>query len=628
MAADRGLRGDPEDLQLPESLQGIIAARLDGLPPELKSLLQDAAVLGKVFWLGAAASIGGVDRRDSEQRLRDLERRQFVRRDRRSSVAGETEYAFWHLLVRDVAYGQIPRGLRAEKHALAAEWIASLAADRIEDLGEMLAHHYLAALEFARAAGQETTPLEEPARRALRAAGDRALALNAFGSAARYFGEAASLWPVGDRERPQILFRHARAQWLYQESAKEALSEALEELLASNDVELAAEAAAMLGDTYWREGQQDEAFQHFDRARELMEPRGPSPAKAWVLSLHSRALMLAARNDKAIEVGRAALAMADSLGLADIRAHALNNIGTARTSQGDLGGLADLEASIATAEEANAQRDVARGYINLSAMTLLRGDLRRAREMQERGMEVAERHGLGGQGRWLRGSFPILLYESGEWDRALRAADDFIAEVEGAPHYQEMEVRNVRALIRLARGDVDGALDDSEKGLDMARGAKDPQALHPALGERARILFLSGHRSKGLALMEELVDIVSPAGVDLTAAFWFVPGGLVLGAEGRGEVLTRLAESAPPTPWIRAGSAIARGDFAEAADILARIGSRPEEAFARLMEAERLVDAGRRTEADVELSRALAFYRSVGATRFIGEAEGLLAPTA
>jgi class 3 adenylate cyclase/tetratricopeptide (TPR) repeat protein len=629
MAADRGLRGDPEELRLPESLQGIIAARLDGLPPELKSLIQDAAVLGKVFWLGAVVSIGGVERRDVEQRLRNLEQRQFVRRDRRSSVAGETEYAFWHLLVRDVAYGQIPRGLRAQKHSLAAEWMASLAADRIEDLAEMLAHHYLAALEFARAAGQDTSALEVPARLALRAAGDRALALNSFGAAGRYFGEAAALWPADDPERPKILYRHARALWLYQESAKEALTAALDDLLESGEVELAAEAAAMLGDTFWREGQRDTAFRHFDRARDLVTRTGPSPSKAWVLSLHSRLLMLAGRNDEAIELGRETLAMADSLGLSDIRAHALNNIGTARTAKGDLGGLTDLQASIATAEEANAQRDVARGYINLSSMTLLLGELRRSREMHDRGMEVSERHGLGGQRRWLQGSFPVLLYHAGKWNEALRAADDFIAEAEfGSPHYQEMESRDVRASIRLARDDVEGALDDSAKALAMARGAKDPQALHPSLGERARILFLVGDRPEALAIAEELVGIVSTSGIDLTAAYWFVSAGLVLGAEGRGDVLLRLAESAPPTPWVEAGKTLAVGDFAGAADILAKMGSRPEESFARLLEAERLVETGRRPEAEVELSRALAFYRSVGAARFIGQAEALLASTA
>jgi class 3 adenylate cyclase/tetratricopeptide (TPR) repeat protein len=628
MAAERDIQDDSGDLPLPESLQGIIAARLDGLPGEEKSLLQNGAVVGKVFWLGAVASIGDLGREDAERQLRELERRQFVRRDRRSSVAGEHEYAFWHLLVRDVAYGQIPRGLRAQKHALAAKWTASLAADRIEDVAEMLAHHYLAALEFADAAGQDTASLEGPARVALRAAGDRALTLNSFGAAVRFFGQAAARWPAADPERPEILYRHARALWLYQESAREPLSEALDELLAAKKAALAAEAAAMLGDTFWREGQRDTAFRYFDRARALVAQSGPSPSKAWVLSLHSRALMLAGRNDEAIELGRETVAMAESLGLAAIGAHALNNIGTARTSKGDLGGLADLEASIATAEEANAQRDVARGYINISSMALMLGDLQRARETQDRGMEVSERHGLGGQGRWLRGAQPTLLYHEGQWDEALRAADDFIAESEaGTRHYQEMEARQARSSIRLARGDVDGALDDSAKNLAMARGAKDPQVLHPALGERARILHLSGHRAEARAVSEELLSMVRQESSDLTWSAWFLSLAHVLGSDPDADLAT-FAKKAVRTPWIEAGEAVMADDLRSAADILARMGSRPEEAFARLRAGERFTEDGRVEEAESQLRRALDFYRTVEATGYIARAESLLRSSA
>nr|MBA3383196.1 AAA family ATPase [Actinomycetota bacterium] len=128
------------DADLPESVQGIIAARLDGLPGEDKELLQDAAVVGKVFWSGALAEIGHRERSVVEDRLHALERRELVRRERRSSVAGESEYAFRHLLVRDVAYGAIPRATRAERHRRAAEWIEALG--RPEDHADLLAHHY------------------------------------------------------------------------------------------------------------------------------------------------------------------------------------------------------------------------------------------------------------------------------------------------------------------------------------------------------------------------------------------------------------------------------------------------------------------------------------------------------
>jgi len=101
------------ELTLPKSVQGIIAARLDTLPSEEKALVQDASVLGKVFWFGELAHVTGVEPAAVDERLRALERKEFVRRERRSSVSGETAYVFRHALVRDVAYSAIPRGRRA-----------------------------------------------------------------------------------------------------------------------------------------------------------------------------------------------------------------------------------------------------------------------------------------------------------------------------------------------------------------------------------------------------------------------------------------------------------------------------------------------------------------------------------
>jgi hypothetical protein len=89
----------------------------------------------------------------------------------------------------------------------AAHWIEALSPDRAEDRAELLAHHWQAALEFARAAGQDTAVLADRARLALREAGDRALDLNAFAAAARWYGAALELWPADDPDRPWLLFR-------------------------------------------------------------------------------------------------------------------------------------------------------------------------------------------------------------------------------------------------------------------------------------------------------------------------------------------------------------------------------------------------------------------------------------
>jgi predicted ATPase len=164
MLAERGAP-DP-DTPLPETVQALIAARLDTLPPERKSLLQDAAVVGKVFWTGAVAAIGNVDERAVKDGMRELVRKELVRPTRTSSVEGQEELAFWHVLVRDVAYQQIPRVARAEKHRGASEWIEQIAGERAADHAEILVHHAQQALDLARAAGSShLEPLEDSLRR-------------------------------------------------------------------------------------------------------------------------------------------------------------------------------------------------------------------------------------------------------------------------------------------------------------------------------------------------------------------------------------------------------------------------------------------------------------------------------
>jgi DNA-binding SARP family transcriptional activator len=185
--------------ELPGTLHGIVAARLDALADVEKQLLQDAAVVGNVFWVGALAAVGGVGHRDAEELLRALVRREFVQRARRSSVAGDTEYAFRHELLRDVAYGEIPRAGRAERHRRAAEWIDSMG--RPDDHAELLAHHYLAALDYAGATGDDVAILVERAAQALRHGGLRAIRLSANERAVEHFSRAIGLMerlPEGD----------------------------------------------------------------------------------------------------------------------------------------------------------------------------------------------------------------------------------------------------------------------------------------------------------------------------------------------------------------------------------------------------------------------------------------------
>jgi predicted ATPase len=300
----RMLRDRDLDGELPETVQGLIAARLDLLEPAQKLLLQDGAVLGKRFRIGGLASLSGLDRPSLEAGLHALERKEFLRRERGRVVEGESEYAFCHVLVRDVAYGQLPRADRAEKHLTAARWIEGLG--RREDHAEMLAHHYLQAFELTRAAGGDASPFADAAGSALEDAGDRSLALHAYDVSARFYRAALELAGQGDAASGRLLLRLGRALYRLGEPAAEVLERARDECVAAGEPEAAIEAQAILCEQVWSDGERDAAFAELSVARERAEPLPPSPAKAQLLSVGSRLLMRAAEYEEAIRLGEEA----------------------------------------------------------------------------------------------------------------------------------------------------------------------------------------------------------------------------------------------------------------------------------------------------------------------------------
>ena len=618
---------DLANVELPDSVQGIIAARLDGLDARDKALLQDAAVIGKAFWVGAVAAIGGRDVDQIEQRLHELERGRFVRRARRSSVGSDAEYAFLHVLVRDVAYGQIPRAARAEKHRAAAEWIAALGGDRLEDRAELLAHHYLSALELSRSAGLDVSGIEGPARRALRAAGDRALSLGAYASGERAFAAAVELWPEDDRERGHVLLQYGRARYLHLDEGADVLAEARDRLLADGDVEKAAVAEFLIGDMVWRRGRGKDTQGHFDRAASLIEGRPASPDVAQAKAYIARYLMVTGRSADAIRVGREALGLADALADDELRAFTLNSIGMSRVDMGELAGMRDIEESVRVAERANLPWHITRNTVNLGVSLFYVGDMRAALEVHRRNLENAERFALPGAIIWNRSEVAFDLCALGRWDESLAIIDAELTRMESAPHYLEVQHRQMRARIRTGRGDAAGAVEDAERGVEAGRAAGDPQALLPTLAERGRAYLLIGDLDRAVASIDEILRMTDPLPT-MSRAWWIVQAAMVLTDAGRGEEILALGGADLPSRWIAAAQAWASGDLVDAADRFAEIGSIPDEAYARQREAERLIVAGRRDEAEPHLSRALELYRGMGATAFILRAEQLLAPPA
>jgi class 3 adenylate cyclase/tetratricopeptide (TPR) repeat protein len=622
LVQERGGTGDG-DLALPESVQGLIAARVDALSAEEKGLLQDAAVVGKVVWVGTVAALAGVPRWTVEERLHALERKEFVRREQRSTVESETEYAFRHVLVRDVAYGQIPRSARAEKHRLVAEWIESIG-ERNEDRAEMLAHHYLSALEFANASGQSTDALAGPARIALRDAGDRAWALAAAGAARRYYGAALELWPEREPGRGKLLYLHGRALRVADNSGDEVLAQARDALVAEGDRETAAEAEATRAELSWYLGRTGEAIERLELASSLVEEAGSSAARTRVLAERARLEMFAGRTQEAIEIGREALEIAEALGDDEQRAELLNTIGVARSfaDESDRGCLDDLEQSLALARKVGVLPTLVRSLYNLAEVRLMLIGVGASRDLYEENREASERFGLESGSRWFRGGAPWLLYLVGRWDDALRTAEEFVAEVEaGSPHYQEMNCRMVRGKIRLARGDLAGALDDAHKAVAFAREAKDLQLIQPSFSFSALVHALTGDADEAATLANEVLEAKPLMGMYVVDLPWAMRE-LRRGDEFLARAFAPLPEGREPTPWRAAACAVAEGNFARAAELYGQVGSLPDEAYALLAVAEE------RGATAPELERSLAFYRDVGATAYLERGEALLAASA
>src|SRR4051812_28613306 len=133
-------REEIRSVDLPDSVQAVILARLDLLSAEEKRVAQRAAVIGRFFWDGAVAAVAGAD--DLDGVLGTLRRREFVRERMSSSMAGQREFVFKHVLIRDVAYESLPRRERGRAHVDAAEWLERTSADRAAEMSEQLAHHY------------------------------------------------------------------------------------------------------------------------------------------------------------------------------------------------------------------------------------------------------------------------------------------------------------------------------------------------------------------------------------------------------------------------------------------------------------------------------------------------------
>jgi len=596
------------DLPLPETVQGLIAARIDALPPAEKDLLQNAAVLGKVFWPGALEG-------STEECLHALERREFIRRDRRSAVANETQYAFHHLLVRDVAYGQIPRARRMEKHRAAAGWIEGLSPDRSDDRAEMLAYHYREALHLAEATGADREPLREPALRALVDASERAAALSSWTAAAELATEALALAADDDPHRATLQLRLARAKAFGTEAEIDIpLAEAARDSsLARGDREGGAEAEAFLGWAHFWTGDGSASRAHAAAALELARDLPASPAKGYAYERAARREAIGGDPDHAIALSNDTLTIAEELDDNELRSEALNSRGIAKGKLGDKAGIDDLRRAVELADASQAVQPMATARNNLASTLASFGHVRESIAACTEAREIALRLGSRAAAQWPAMQLVIDGMLVGD-PTALAEGQALLEEVSPASQVHQGLCTALGYMLAVRARFVE-AEPLVEEGLASARLAGDAQVVAPALAAKLIFTILIGRTEEANAVVDEFV----------TTPHYFEPTfmgeiALQLVELGRERDWLAVAPSFRPTLWRESGTAVAEGDFVRAAEIYEEIGALFAQAWARLLAAERGDFA--------QLEPARAFFATLEAKPFLARCDAVLAASA
>ncbi len=536
------------DLDVPPTLHALIAARLDGLPPEERRLLQDASVLGKSFAGPALIALAGHGGAELEPLLVSLVRKEVlgVQADPRSPEHGQ--YGFLQDLVRHVAYETLSKRERRARHLAAATHLESAFQDE-DEIIEVIASHYVAANEAAPDA-DDGGEVREKARAALVRAGDRAESLGAAGEAQRYLEQAAGL-SVEGRERAALLERASRLAFYaadYDAAARLA-EESIGLYRAESETHAAARVSSRLALVERWQGHFDEAVERMERAFDVLAGDEPDEDLALLAGRLGGAYFFRGDVERALERVELAIEIGESLGAAEVLTEAFNT--RAMIAQG--GGrpeesIAFLRQGLEIAKANDRGEEMSTLNFNLSDRTFHRDRYEEALGYLRDGLEVARRRGSR-PGEWaFLAEMTYPLYMTGRWDDALAAA----AEI---PEDRLQETTTLSLLtsvfeIRLHRGEIEeaGRLLSLYGDLGASSDVQE-RACHDAAV--AGLRRAEGRLEEALAAGLEAIEVgreqFGIGSQSVKQAFLHsVEAALALGRREQAEELLALVDSAPP----------------------------------------------------------------------------------
>ncbi|WP_376776265.1 AAA family ATPase [Allocatelliglobosispora scoriae] len=548
-----------ETAPMPQTVQAVIANRLDLLELTDRAVLQAAAVIGSQFWPSAIGMAVGISTESAARALHRLEQRDLVVEHPASVMADEPEYGFRHVLVRDVCYQRLPRAERVVRHQRAADWLERVSEGRSTDLAEVLANHRWAAHEIARTLGHDPTPHAPAARVALHRAARRAYSLHALDAAVTLVTRALSL-----RLEPDLVLELFAAELaLYRDrdafltdGGAKRLAELVEALAGAGEEAGAARACTLLGTAAWSRADRILALQWLDEAARRYSRLPDSAEKAEALLELARVRMFDYETAEAMSAAQRAAEIADRLNLVEVRANARITAGLSTYLAGGEEGLAELTevAEYCKVQQLTSWRRAAH---NLAYARQEEGDLAGSNAIINEQRRTAAVGGTSLATSYVEEA--QTAYMAGDWSTTITAT---AAAMRRPTVEWDLHTVTLAAWIRVLRGELDPAENDPvAEAILAARRSGFHRILRSTVAHAALCRVLQGRKDEARDLLDELDE-------DWSATRMIATGEWVAAAAHTGSLLDRraarkvrdmLERSARRTLWVSAALATTEG---------------------------------------------------------------------
>jgi class 3 adenylate cyclase/predicted ATPase len=432
--------GSAEADTLPESVHSVLAARLDSLEPIERRLMQHAAVVGQTFWEGSLTGLAGEEGEDLTDALAALQEKDLVIPSPGSRLAGEHEYAFKHALIRDVAYGTLPKSVRARKHAQVGGFIEDRAGERADAVVALVAEHYGRAASLAaetNLASEEREPIEAAALQSLDAAGDRAAGLYSNQEALSHYEGALELTEALDdaararigEKRGDVELRLGRV-----DSAVEVWEQCLEHHRKEEDLARVGDLHRKIGAGLWYKGEREASIDHYQRGIDLLKDGPPCLELVRLYEEAASLYMHTGDNMLAIYASEKALRLAERLGEAAAASRAHGIFGRVFGRIGDTAKAREnLERSVELARDSDPGEAVRALFTLGYHLEISEADYQRAASAYVEALGLAEQVGDLPSQVELHAALAQLAVYRADWPEVQRSTDASaaLAEREG-----------------------------------------------------------------------------------------------------------------------------------------------------------------------------------------------------